>query len=118
MSSEEVDGYIAAAHEPARATLTELRSTILSIVPDAEEGLGYGSPVFRIDGKAVAGFAVFDNHLSYLPHSGSVLTELADELDGYTTSKGALRFEPETPLPVEIVRALIEARRREIAASR
>ena len=69
---------------------------------------------FRQDGKVVAGFAAFKNHLSYFPHSGSVLPELADDLVGYTASKGTLQFEVDTPLPKALVKKLIAARRRQL----
>ena len=49
-------------------------------VPDADQGLSYGMPAFKVQGKTVAGFAAFTNHLSYLPHSGSVLAELGNEV--------------------------------------
>src|SRR6476660_7940593 len=67
--SEDVDRYLAALPEPQRSTLRQLRATIVSIVPDAEEGMAYGSPAYKVGGKAIAGFAAFTNHLSYLPHS-------------------------------------------------
>jgi len=114
MSSEEVDRYLAALDEPKRLTLTRLRATILSIVPEAEEGLAYGAPAYRLGHQAIAGFAAFKTHLSYLPHSGSVLSAVAADVSGYQTSKGALRFDVDAPLPHELVRTLIEARRREI----
>ena len=63
--------------------------------------------------QAVAGFAAFKDHLSYLPHSGSVFPELADELDGYVTSIGALRFGIEEPLPAPLVGKLIAVRLRQ-----
>ena len=44
----------------------------------------------KVNGGTVAGLAAFKNHLSYLPHSGSVFPELAEELAGYTKSTGAL----------------------------
>jgi hypothetical protein len=53
-------------------------------------------PGFKIRGKTIAGFAAFASHLSYLsylPHSGSVFPQLKDELKGYSTSSGALRFD-------------------------
>jgi uncharacterized protein YdhG (YjbR/CyaY superfamily) len=63
---------LAALDEPKRTTLTSLRDTIMAIVPDAEQCISYGLPAFRLRGKTIAGFAAFKNHLSYLPHSGSV----------------------------------------------
>ena len=110
MSAEEVDQYLAALEDPKRATLATLRQTILDILPDAEQGIAYGSPAFKIRGKTIAGFAAFKNHLSYLPHSGSVFPLLGDELAGYTTSSGALRFGVDEPLPVPLVEKLIAVR--------
>ena len=93
MSAQEIDQYLEALEEPKRATLALLRQRILDVLPEAEQGISYGVPAFKVQGKAIAGFAAFKNHLSYLPHSGSVVPELADELTGYPTSAGALRFE-------------------------
>ena len=114
MATEDVDVYLAALDEPKRSTLEALRVTILSIVPEAEQSIAYGMPAFKIGGKAVAGFAAFKHHLSYFPHSGSVLPVLADDLVGYETSKGTLRFAIDEPLPEGLVRKLVEVRRREL----
>jgi uncharacterized protein YdhG (YjbR/CyaY superfamily) len=115
MSAEEIDDYLAALEEVPRSTLNALRATIRSVVPDAEEGLGYGAPVFRLNGTAVAGFAAYARHLSYLPHSGTVLATMGSEVDGYACSKGALKFALDTPLPEPLVRSLIQARIAEIS---
>ena len=93
-----------------RATLARLRQTIFEILPEADQGISYGVPAFKVRGKAIAGFAAFKNHLSYLPHSGSVFPRLHDELEGYTTSSGALRFGIDEPLPVPLVEKLIAVR--------
>ncbi len=110
MPSEDVDRYLAALDEPERGTLTRLRETIISIVPDAEEGLAYGSPAYKLRGKTIAGFAAFKTHLTYLPHSGSVLSAIADDVSEYKTSKGALQFGVDAPLPHDLIRTLIETR--------
>ena len=114
MSREEIDAYIAALEEPKRETLANLRQSIREVVPEAEEGLAYGAPAFRIGGKAVAGFAAFKNHLSYLPHSGSVLARLPDEVSEFTTSKGVLRFPVDRPLNKALVKRLLDERLREL----
>ena len=110
VSEVEVDAYLQALEEPKRSTLAQLRLTILEVLPQAEQGISYGLPAFRVDGKVVAGFAAFKNHLSYLPHSGSVFPQLVDDLAGYTTSTGALRFGIDTPLPKPLVEKLITVR--------
>jgi uncharacterized protein YdhG (YjbR/CyaY superfamily) len=111
MSAEEVDEYLRGIEEPKRSTLEALRRTILEIVPDAEQVISYRVPAFRVDGRLVAGFAAFKDHLSYLPFSGSVLPEHASELEGYTMTKSALHFPVDRPLPKTLVRKLIGARR-------
>ncbi len=114
VSEQEIDEYLAALDEPKRGTLEQLRQTILEVVPDAEQCIYYGVPAFKLDGKAVAGLAAFKSHLSYFPHSGSVLLEVADDLAGYTVSKGTLQFPIDSPLPKALVTKLIATRRREL----
>src|SRR5215510_4016878 len=88
MSKSEVDKYLASLEQPKRGTLEALRRSILDIVPEAEQSISYGMPAFRLQGKVIAGFAAFKNHLSYLPHSGSVFPELREALSKYKTSPG------------------------------
>ena len=87
MSKSEIDAYLNELDEPKRETLEQLRQTILAIVPDAEQGMSYKVPAFRLEGKTIAGFAAFKNHLSYLPHSGRVISKLADATESYTKPK-------------------------------
>ena len=114
MSGQEIDGYLATLGEPKRTTLQQLRQTILSIIPEAEECISYGMPAFRLDGKVIAGFAAFKNHLSYLPHSGSVLDEMPDDVVGYAMTKGSLHFPIDRPLPRALVKKLIDVRLRQL----
>ncbi len=114
MARAEIDRYLAALDEPKRSTLEALRTSILDFVPEAEQCISYGMPAFKVAGKTVAGFAAFKHHLSYLPHSGSVLAALAGDVSGYDTSKGALRFAIDKPLPKHLVKKLITVRLREL----
>ena len=109
-SADEIDEYLRGVEEPGRTTLQMLRRTILEIVPDADEVISYRLPAFRVGGETVAGFAAFKNHLSYLPFSGSVLSQLAEELDGYAMTKSSLHFPVDRPLPRALVRKLIKVR--------
>jgi uncharacterized protein YdhG (YjbR/CyaY superfamily) len=110
MSADEVEAYLAGVEEPKRSTLEALRRSIRAVVPEADEGLSYGLPAFRVNGKVVAGFAAFKKHLAYLPHSGAVLAELGDELAGYERTSGSLHFAIDQPLPDELVRHLVDAK--------
>jgi uncharacterized protein YdhG (YjbR/CyaY superfamily) len=110
MTEDEVDAYLAGLEEPKRATLEALRRSIRTVVPDAEECISYGMPAFRVNGKVVAGFAAFKNHLAYLPHSGEVFGRLGDRLDGYERTSGSLHFAISEPLPDDLVRSLIDTK--------
>jgi uncharacterized protein YdhG (YjbR/CyaY superfamily) len=110
VSAQEIDRYLDALEEPKRSTLALLRQRILDVIPEAEQGISYGVPAFKVRGKTIAGFAAFKNHLSYLPHSGSVFPQLKDELEGYSTSTGALRFDIGHVLPAPLVEKLIAVR--------
>ena len=114
MALRAIDEYLAALDEPKRTTLQTLRRTIRGIIPDAEECISYGMPAFRLEGKVIAGFAAFKHHLAYLPHSGSVLGELSDDLAGYESTPGSLHFPIDKPLPKSLVRKLIAARLEEV----
>src|SRR6476659_3765349 len=110
MAAADIDQYLLGVEEPKRRTLQALRSTILDIVPEAEQIISYGMPAFRVDGKTLAGFAAFQKHLSYLPFSGTVLSQLTHELEGYTMTKSALHFAVDAPLPKALVEKLIDVR--------
>jgi uncharacterized protein YdhG (YjbR/CyaY superfamily) len=108
-----VEEYLAGLDEPKQSTLRQLRASILEVIPEAEEGISYGLPAFRVRGQVIAGFAAFTKHLSYLPHSGSVIPELGPKLAGYASTKGSLHFPLDTPLPKTLVRQLVKVRLRQ-----
>jgi uncharacterized protein YdhG (YjbR/CyaY superfamily) len=114
MKPRGIDEYLASVDEPKRTTLEKLRQTIRGIIPGAEECISYGMPAFRLNGKVIAGFAAFKNHLAYLPHSGSVLRELSDDLAGYESTEGSLHFPIDQPLPKALVKKLIASRLNEV----
>ena len=66
--SRDVDDYLAGVDDPKRSTLEAVRSTILELLPDAEECISYSIPGYRVGGKMIAGFGAFKNHLTYVPH--------------------------------------------------
>lgn len=110
MKPRTIDEYLAPLSEEQKPALAKLRKTILSVVPAAEECISYALPAFRLDGTIVAGFGAGKNHLACYPFSSSTVKQLEHELEGFETSKGAIRFQPDKPLPVPLVRRLIEAR--------
>jgi uncharacterized protein YdhG (YjbR/CyaY superfamily) len=114
VSARDIDRYLVTLDEPERSTLEALRTSILDVVPEAEQCITYGMPAFKVEGKTVAGFAAFKHHLSYLPHSGSVIPALGDELAGYEMTKGSLHFAIDKPLPKRLVKKLVTTRLRQL----
>jgi uncharacterized protein YdhG (YjbR/CyaY superfamily) len=114
VSAADVDRYLEQFEEPLQSTLRQLRRSILGVVPEAEQCLSYGVPAFRLRGKNIAGFAAAKRHVSYLPHSGTVLSTLSEaELCGLKASKGALQMPVDQPIDSCLVATLIAARRAE-----
>lgn len=105
-----IDDYLARVKGEQRKALDDLRERIRTIVPKAEECISYNFPAFRLDGKIVAGFAATGKGCSYYPFSGATLRTLADDLEDYEKTSGALHFTPDRPLPATLVRKLIKAR--------
>ena len=118
MTAREVDAYLADVPQPHRATLEELRATIKALIPGADEGIAYGLPAYKVNGKYIVGFGAFRNHCSYFPFSGSVFDALPTELENYRHSKGALQFAIDKPLPKMLVRKLISIRKSQIKVSK
>jgi uncharacterized protein YdhG (YjbR/CyaY superfamily) len=114
MAAEDIDRYLAELTEPARGTLEQLRRDVLTVVPRAEQCISYSAPAFKVDGRTVAGFAAFKNHLSYLPHSGSRPASTVRGTRWYQGTKSSLHFAVNQPLPSRLVRKLIETRLREL----
>jgi uncharacterized protein YdhG (YjbR/CyaY superfamily) len=109
-----IDDYLANVPEPHRTTLHKLRMLILAAAPKGTvESIAYSMPAFTFT-KHIAGFAAFKNHCSYFPMSGGVITSLAADLTRYKTSKGAIQFPVDKPLPATLIRKLIRARLAEI----
>ena len=90
VSNQDVDDYLATVPEPQKSTLEGMRATLAVLLRDAEQGIAYGVPCFKVGGKGVAGFGFYKNHCTYFPMSGSITAELADDLKHYVTAKGSM----------------------------
>jgi len=102
-----IDEYLAGVSEDKRAALQALREMIRSAAPGAEECISYQIPAFKLNGMLV-GFAAAKNHCALYAWNGWAVGLFADELSGFDTSKGTIRFTPDKPLPEALVRRLVE----------
>lgn len=109
---DEVLEYLRALPEPQRTSLSQLRADLLALIPGASESFSYSMPAVMLNGKAVAGYFAFKNHLGYFPHSSLVTPQLVRELSSYRVSKGGFQFPHDHQLPMELVEKLVAVRLR------
>jgi len=100
--------YVAQLTPAKRAALKKLRRAILDALPDAEEGISYQMPAFRMEGKGTLCIAAMANHISIFPGAGPI-KKLAKELKGYETSKGTIRIPIDKPMPAALLKKVLDA---------
>jgi uncharacterized protein len=109
-SAKNVDEYIAAAPEPARPHLEEVRAAIKSAVPKAEEGISWGKPYYRYHGM-LAGFDALKNHVSFEIWADELAAKDRKTLeeDGYKTGKRTFQIRYDQEVPSAVIKALVKA---------
>jgi uncharacterized protein YdhG (YjbR/CyaY superfamily) len=105
-----IDEYLAGVDADHRDALQKLRETIHTVAPTAEECISYGIPAFRLNGRSLVFFGAWANHCAFYPGSSNTLKKFRNELRNFQTSKGTLRFSPDKPMPVALVKKLLKAR--------
>jgi uncharacterized protein YdhG (YjbR/CyaY superfamily) len=111
-----VEAYLAAVQEDQRAALERLRATIRAAAPEATEAMSYGMPAFKHRGRPLVGYAAFKQHCSFFPMSSTTISRFEEELAGFETSKGTIRFTLDRQLPKTLVRRIVKARLAEMEA--
>jgi uncharacterized protein YdhG (YjbR/CyaY superfamily) len=105
-----IDEYLAGVNADHRDALQKIREAICAAAPKADECISYGIPAFRLNGRSLVFFGAWANHCAFYPGSSATLKKFQDELSDFQTSKGTLRFSPDKPLPVALVKRLVKAR--------
>ncbi len=114
--SDTIDEYIRLQPKAVQKKLTELRKLIRRAVPEAEEKMAYRMPTFTLNGNLVH-FAAHTSHIGLYP-TPSAITKFARELARYETSKGAIQFPLDQPLPTGLIGRIVRFRREENLAKR
>ncbi len=105
---ENIDDYIASQPLEKRATLEKFRVVIQKAAPKATEVISYGMPAFKQEGILVY-FAAFKHHYGFFP-TAKPIEIFKKELLPYKTSKGAIQFPVDKPLPVKLIQAIVKLR--------
>ena len=115
-SPTSVDAYLAALPEERRGPMEQLRVAVRAAAPDAEEVITYKMPGLRLAGRFLVSYDAFAKHYSLFPASDGVRAALGEELTPYLSGRGTIRFPANRPLPLDLVRRIVEARVAEMAA--
>jgi uncharacterized protein YdhG (YjbR/CyaY superfamily) len=105
-----IDEYLAGVNGDQRVALEKLRKIIRTVAPEAEECISYGLAAFRMNGRPLVAFGAWANHCAFYPMSSSIVKSFQDQLTGFETSKGTIRFSTDKPLPTAMVKKLVKAR--------
>ena len=105
-NSENIDQYIAGFDAEVQKRLETIRKLVHDPLPEAVESISYQMPAFRYNGKILAYFAAFKNHIGFYATPESNLA-FKEELSGYKTTKGAIQLPYDKPTPIELLRKII-----------
>ena len=103
-----IDAYIAGFPKEVRERLESVRAAIRKVAPDAEEKISYQIPTFSLFGNLVH-FAAFKKHIGFYPGTAGV-EKFKSEFSSYETSKGAVRFPMDKPIPLDIIEKVVKFR--------
>ncbi len=105
---KDIDSYIALYPPDVRKLLEQVRSTIRKAAPDAQEKIGYGIPTFTLHGNLFH-FGGFKNHIGFYPGPGAIVA-FEKKLSAYETSKGAIQFPIDKPMPLGLITKMVKYR--------
>lgn len=103
-----IDEYIANFPNETQLILTKIRAIIKQKAPLATEKISYGMPTFYLEENLIH-FAAYKNHIGLYP-GPQTITAFLNQLKDYKTSKGAIQFSLNKPIPYELIRNIVKYR--------
>lgn len=107
--AKDIDGYIAAFPPETQAHLRQMREIVHEAAPEATEAISYRMPTFDLAGRHLVHFAGFAHHVGLYPIPTAIEAFKA-ELAPYKQGKGSVQFPLDQPLPVDLIRRIVEFR--------
>ncbi|MBN2389800.1 MAG: DUF1801 domain-containing protein [Anaerolineae bacterium] len=106
-----IDECIAGFPPDVQEILENIRRTIKQAAPDADETISYQIPTFTLKGNLVH-FAAFKKHIGFYPIPTGI-EAFKDELSAYVCGKGSVQFPLDKPMPLDLIRRIVEFRVKE-----
>jgi uncharacterized protein YdhG (YjbR/CyaY superfamily) len=104
----DIDEYHLSFSAEIQKILEQLRHTIRQAAPKATETISYGIPGFR-QNKVLVNYAVYKEHIGFYPTPNPIV-HFKQELEKYNTSKGAIQFPIDKPLPLTLIKKIVKFR--------
>ena len=111
-----IDAYITGFPDDVQAILQQIRRTIHEAAPEATEAISYGMPTFKLNGNLVH-FGAFKSHIGFYPVP-SGMAAFQDDLAAYKQGKGSVQFPLNKPMPLDLIRRIVEFRVQESKAAK
>lgn len=116
-ASTQIDAILAGLPDDQRVALQSLRETIAVAAPDAVEAISYSLTAFKYRGRSLVSFGAAKAHVGFYVMSPAAMESHSDLLARYDTTKGAIRFQPDDPLPKDLVATIVRSRMAETDAA-
>ena len=110
---DSVEEYIDQFEGEVRERLRLIRQTVVDLVPSVDESMAYGMPAYKLHGKPLVYFAGYAKHVGfYATPNGH--RAFASEFAKYKQGKGSVQFPNSQPLPVDLIKRVIEYRKKQV----
>jgi uncharacterized protein YdhG (YjbR/CyaY superfamily) len=109
-----IDEYLTELSPADREAIERVYAIARDVVPDVEQGKGYGMPALVYKGKSLISVMRAKQHIGVYPFSPAAIAAAAAELEGFDRDKGTVRFQPDHPLPAAAIRTLVLSRKEQI----
>ena len=109
-----VDEYIKAQPKDVQAKLEKMRQTVRKAAPGATETIAYRMPAYKLNGKYIAFFAAFKEHIGLYPLPSGI-SAFKTELSKYKQGKGSVQLPLDKPIPYDLVEKIVKHKVKETA---
>lgn len=113
MTKNSIDLYIESFSKEVQEKLYTLKNAILEIDPNLEQTISYSMPTFKLNKKNLVHFSAYKNHIGFYPTPSAIL-KFSKELSNFVTSKGAIQFPLDKPIPLGLVKKIVKFRVQEV----
>lgn len=103
--NSKVEEYFKKQEKEQKEVLKKIRGLVRKIAPEAEEGMSYGAPAFKLNGRQIV-YAGFKKHIGLYPEPETI-ERFKEELKNYETSKGAIKFYLDQPIPYDLIERIV-----------